>query len=510
MKIKISLLLGMLACLSAFLAAPALAANVYEVKTEQEKTQVKNYVLVIEELELKCEKVTLTWVQATGPHSTLKVNPTYEGCKFEKKGGGVKVASTVNLGACEYEWGTPNGPEGGSQFKINTTLVPSKCAIIAKSQEFLRNCTLKFRGENNKELEQIKFVNTATGGQLKIATTGIAWTSGETGCISLGIAGGETAGTNGKETGSAEEEGIKVVRSLTEITVNPTQVEFGNTTSAKGTVEYTNKGTQPWHVPALVYTVIEGQKEAVKIKNGCEGKVLGNKEKCSIELTYEVPKQESYKAEMKLGSESPTVPVKAEAPKVAVDPTNLKLGNARKVTGTVTYTNEGPGSWSVPEIEYTVLEGKAKTVEIENGCKEKVLNDGEECHVTLTRQIAERERYKAELKFGNEAPTIFVEAEGPLVKVKPTQVKFGNAMTGDEIFKYTNKGDEEWEVPALKIVTSKGSKSNLKVINGCEERILLINEECSIEIAYNVIKPENYLAELELGIAPIVLVEAEA
>jgi hypothetical protein len=97
-----------------------------------------------------------------------------------------------------------------------------------------------------------------------------------------------------------------------EITVKPSEVKFGNVTKGERAVEYTNKGAGSWVVPKLEYTVKEGSTEAVKVANGCNGKTLKTGEKCSVTLTYEVAKSGNYMAEIKLGSEAPVVPVKAE------------------------------------------------------------------------------------------------------------------------------------------------------------------------------------------------------
>lgn len=97
-----------------------------------------------------------------------------------------------------------------------------------------------------------------------------------------------------------------------EVTVLPASVKFGNVTSGERTVEYTNNGPIMWNVPSLVYTVTKGSKEAVNIKNGCEGQKLPSGAKCNITLQYKVAASESYLATMKL-LPAPSVTVEAEA-----------------------------------------------------------------------------------------------------------------------------------------------------------------------------------------------------
>jgi hypothetical protein len=297
------------------------------------------------------------------------------------------------------------------------------------------------------------------------------------------------------------------------IMVKPTNdvLKLGSARKIVGTVTYKNEGPGSWS-PKAEYTVLEGKPETVEIKDGCTGKIVKEGEECSVTLTRQVAERERYKAELKFGSEAPTVVIEAEGPLITVSPTNdiLKLGNSKKTTGIVTYTNKGTESWSVPNINYTILEGKGKTVEIKDGCKETIVPSGGKCTVTVVRDVVERERYKADLNFGSVAPTALIEAEGPLITVSPVGVKFGNSMKAEETFEYTNMGDEGWEAPESKIVVKEGTKAKLIVgKNSCKKENIPVDEKCSIEIIYEVVAPENYLAELELGIAPVALVEAE-
>lgn len=97
-----------------------------------------------------------------------------------------------------------------------------------------------------------------------------------------------------------------------EVTVLPGSVKFGNVTSGERVVEYTNHGPITWNVPSLAYTVKNGSKEAVSVKNECEGQKLSGGAKCSITLQYKVVASENYLATMKL-LPAPSVNVEAEA-----------------------------------------------------------------------------------------------------------------------------------------------------------------------------------------------------
>jgi hypothetical protein len=96
---------------------------------------------------------------------------------------------------------------------------------------------------------------------------------------------------------------------------------------------------------------------------------------------------------------------------VTASPAEVKFGNITKGATSVVYTNEGATSWVVPTLEYTVIEGGAKSVKPKNGCAGMTVNPGEKCSVTLNYSVTTAENYLAEMKLGAEAPTVTVRAE---------------------------------------------------------------------------------------------------
>jgi hypothetical protein len=122
----------------------------------------------------------------------------------------------------------------------------------------------------------------------------------------------ETANLIGETTTKPATQEVALFGQDQKVSVEPSEVKFGNAMSGSRTVTYTNNGPGEWEVPKLVYTVNEGKAGAVTRENECAGRKLVAAKSCNVIVKYSVTKAENYKAEMKLAP-APTVKIQAEA-----------------------------------------------------------------------------------------------------------------------------------------------------------------------------------------------------
>jgi hypothetical protein len=249
-----------------------------------------------------CETVNLTGVSPKATVSaTAVMKPKYEGCQYKL----LEIRETVEVSTheCEYEL---SNAKGTSKVEGEASLVNCPTGIELK---YSNGCEVVIPEQTSSAPSLLANLKTEAGAFESEVTAGLAgfkYTASEK-CANLGI----KSGKEGDYEGSARVKGLIMVSA--EVTATPKEVKFGNAEKASGTVAYTNKGSSPWVVGSLAYTVKTGSSKAVEVKNGCAGLKLATGEKCSVALTYTASPPEAYKAEMKLGNEAPVVTVKAEA-----------------------------------------------------------------------------------------------------------------------------------------------------------------------------------------------------
>jgi hypothetical protein len=229
------------------------------------------------------------------------MQPKYEGCQVKIVD--LKENIETFTHACEYEL---LNAKGSPKAEGEVSLVNCPTGIQLK---YKGGCEVVIPEQTSGAVSLIANLKTETGAFESEVTAGppsFKYTASEK-CANIGI----ESGNGGVYKGNALVKGLIAISA--EVSVTPKEVKFGNAEKASTTVVYTSKGSSPWVVGSLVYTVKTGSSKAVETKNGCAGLKLATGEKCSVTLNYEVSPPEAYKAEMKLGNEAPAVTVKAEA-----------------------------------------------------------------------------------------------------------------------------------------------------------------------------------------------------